>query len=742
MTETANLLPPDQSAHLAEFARACRAAARVVTLYPATHPAIQQALARVADAGARLRGDGSIAVTVLPAGLLLDGRAAERPDAAIGELASLLHGHRIGEIAFYGALDVAAWHAFLRLIGRPAEEVHTEGGAARSWKETGTNALEIRQIDYAEVLRVRESGAATDWDRIVSDYLEGERSDLDDEAIKDLLEIAADPSRLAEFTERLVERAQEDGAGVRKDIVLRILQVLADFVAQSRPEQLDSVLHYIAGIIPRLTADIVAPLVAGSAGGSAPGIDLAGEVRARASDETIAEFVARSVQRDKGATARLAEAFQTLVPEPERRSRLVSLAGEHASQTPFGRQPEFSELWKRAQEMLTSYSDSAYVGSDYDRELPAARIHAVEVERASEDPPERIGRWIGSVADFELRRLDQQLLVDLLQIESRPDRWRKVLATAVDRVDNLVLIGDLELAAVLLDAILVAAAGGQPCAADAQAGLERLRQSAVVKHVVVFLRQARESEVPGASRFCQALGPSVIPGLAEALAAEQTSGTVRRLRDVLLGFGAAVRPYADALRSSANPAVRRTAVELLREYGGAEALADLAVMLEDAEPGIQREAIRAIVQIGSAEAYKVLAGALAAGTARTRDAIMHVLLSTRDMRATPLLMHILQDMDYRGELEGVHLSAMDALGKLGGTDAEAMAVLGGVLRRGHWWAPARTRRLRRAAARALRSAGSEPADTTLREVAARGPLGARRAAREALAEPISPMRAS
>jgi hypothetical protein len=46
-SETTEPLSPEQAARLAEFARACRAAARVVVMYPETHPAIQNALQRV-----------------------------------------------------------------------------------------------------------------------------------------------------------------------------------------------------------------------------------------------------------------------------------------------------------------------------------------------------------------------------------------------------------------------------------------------------------------------------------------------------------------------------------------------------------------------------------------------------------------------------------------------------------------------------------------------------------------------
>ena len=68
---------------------------------------------------------------------------------------------------------------------------------------------------------------------------------------------------------------------------------------------------------------------------------------------------------------------------------------------------------------------------------------------------------------------------------------------------------------------------------------------------------------------------------------------------MLLDFGAVGRSSVEQLKTSSNPAVRRTAIDLLRVFGGNEALPELASMLDDADQQVQREAVRAIVQIGS-----------------------------------------------------------------------------------------------------------------------------------------------
>jgi hypothetical protein len=713
-------LSADETVRLSDFARACKAATRIVALYPATHPAIQASLSKVAESCERLRSRGVALVTVLPDALLLDGRAPAKGDSSLGELAAVLHSHLIGELRITGELTAHAWHAFLTLLSRPFDDIRAEGGIERAWAASGGGPIDVRQIDYRQVLRERSGDFESGWTHIIANYLQGEFSDLDDEAMSALMQIAQDPGRFKEFTEQLVTKASEGGIRGKKEVVLRVLQALADFTARQHPEQLDHILYQITGALPRLTPDLVITLITTGvpARDGQPGIDLSGEVRSRLSDDVVAEFVAQSVSRDEGATGRLAQAFQALVPMREKQDELLELARQEAANLPIGRQPAFPELWKSAAEMMTTYSDSQFVSNEYGRELATARSHAVEIEHLTDDPPDRIMSWLASLSSDAIREHEHQVLLDLLAIERRDDAWTQVLDSAVKSIEQYMLTAHLPLAQRVLDAIVAAAADGQPFARPAREGLNRLRSGPLMRHVVLYTRQAPDSEVQMISAFCRTLGPSVIGTLAEALASEH-GAAVKRLREVLLSFGAAGRAYADELRSSPNPAVRRTAIDLLRAFGGAEALPDLAELLDDAEPAVQREALRAIVQIGTSEAYATLQEALKSGNARTRDAMMQVLVSSRDVRAAPLFVYILDHSDHRGALEGVCISAMEALGKLGG-DPESVHALTKVLYRGEWWAPLRTGRLRTAAAVALRATGSPEAQRALEDAAVEG----------------------
>src|SRR5688572_25671974 len=166
-------LSPEQSAALAEFARACRTAARSVSLYPATHPSIQASLTRVITSAGRLVTAGDLLMTVHPDTLMVDGRAPEKPDGAVVELAQIMHDRLVGALRVEAGADVHDWHALLLLLTKPPEDLIAEGGITKAWTATGRGHFDIREIDYAEVLRERAGGDGTQWDAIIAYCLQG-----------------------------------------------------------------------------------------------------------------------------------------------------------------------------------------------------------------------------------------------------------------------------------------------------------------------------------------------------------------------------------------------------------------------------------------------------------------------------------------------------------------------------------------------------------------------------------------
>jgi HEAT repeat protein len=252
----------------------------------------------------------------------------------------------------------------------------------------------------------------------------------------------------------------------------------------------------------------------------------------------------------------------------------------------------------------------------------------------------------------------------------------------------------------------------------------------LMTYLVGHLRTVDDDGFLRIRNVCLALGTPLIRLLAEALAAEERGRAFRRLTDLLVAFGPAGREAAEQLKSSPNPSVRRTAIYLLREFGGSEALPELASLLDDADVNIQREAIRAIALIGSADAYEVLQRALTSGSDSQRENIVNALGSMRDERAVPLFCHMVRSGEYRRTMRKAYLTAVEGLGAVGG--AEAVQALTDALYQGEWYAPFRTSAFRRAAASALRRVGTGEALNALREAAERGSRGIRSAAREQL----------
>ena len=719
-------MSPDLAASLAEFARAAKAAARSVTLYPATHPAIQASLGRVVASGAKLAASGDVTLFVLPNQLVIDGRAPARPDQAIVELADLLHQRLVGSLRVERAADAADWHAFLLLLARPTDELIAQGGISQVWATSGRSHFHISEIDYAEVLRERAAGSEAAWDSIIENCLRGHAMDLDEATLNTLLEVAGDPSRFGEFLSRLQSGGAPDTpVGARAAALLNILRGILNTASTRGPDDLDGTLKTIAQATSRLTPDMMLAMLdqRDRPDGHGP---MVGEIVHRMSDRTIASFVAGNIVAERGATGRLAQALEALVPDIGARSEVLELARNEVAQSAVGEESGFEELWQNAASMLMNYQDKPYVSSDYARELSGARSQAIEVDRVSDDPPERVQSWLSTVGPEAIRELDLRLMLDLVRLLEDPAQWRDLLNVVTAEIERLTLVGDARNAKRLLDAVVNEATEGRERLRPLATGAwEKLAAGPLIRHVVLHIRKVEERDVEPFNALCHTLGPSAIRPLAEALATEENNRALRRLRELLLGFGAAGRQSVEQLKHSPNPAVRRTAIDLLRVFGGREALPELASMLDDNDPQVQRDSIRAIVHIGTNEAYAVLERAL---VGRPRDAVLEQLISLREDKAIPLLCYVLKRTNPQGKLVNVHLAIIDALGGLS-PHPDSTNTLRTVLYHGTWWAPFRTATLRQAAASALRRIGGTDATAVLEEAAAKGPRGVRSAAR-------------
>lgn len=727
------VLAASDAARLTEFARAFKAAARAVVLYPGTHPTITTTLARIAQVTSAAMLPQALTISITHDTLLIGGRAAARADSTIAELASMLHAHLIGQMTIHPGGDEAAWRAFLLLVSRPADEVRAEGGIARLWTTMAGRHVEVREIDYAEVLRERSAGAPASWQQVVANCLAGDAFEIPEELLQALVAGTGDGDLLADVLAAF-DQATPDGPGLtaRTAALLRLLRAIVRAVATRAPDHTEAVLQRLAAALGHLSPDMLLSVVQQGRETDAADAPVVGPLVSRMSDGTVAGFIVRHAAEPGAALARVAQAFQALVVDDGRRERLVAMAHDQAAGADRPTDEAFEQHWQEiAQNLLTDYSDEDYVSAQYAQELGSARGQALQIEQTFDDPPERLAAWMGTVATSELRRLDLLLVLDLLRIEQGAEARARLMRPVLSLLEDLFLVGDFEAADAVLAQLRADAVSAD--AARARIAREAMAQAITaptMRQIVGHLASIDDTQFQRVRTICLALGETIVRPLAESLASEERTRTRERLTEILLGFGAIGRREVEQLKSSANPAVRRTAVYLLREFGGSDALPELTELLDDAEPGVQREAVRAILKIGTDRGYEVLQQALVSGTTRSRESIMLALGSNREERSAPLLVYILEHVPHAGDLGWVYAKALELLGQV--RDPESIGALQAALYRGDWWAPRRTAALRAAAATALARVGTHDAIDVLQDASRRGSRGVRAAARAAL----------
>ena len=228
------------------------------------------------------------------------------------------------------------------------------------------------------------------------------------------------------------------------------------------PAELEATCSKLGGVAARLSADEMLRLLGRGAMRISRGRVGCRGARPHGGDGRR-QFVAASVVAERGATARLAHAFQALVPDTDRRRRLAAPGRRGSGESDAdGEEQDFDELFGKVESMVSSVlGRRTTCPPEYGRELFAAQNRAVDVEQASDDPPERVAAWLSTVNDSALRGLDHQLLHDLLAIEDDPARWRDVADAAAAHADDLIRVGYLDQAWELADAIIGRPARGE-----------------------------------------------------------------------------------------------------------------------------------------------------------------------------------------------------------------------------------------------------------------------------------------
>ena len=124
--------------------------------------------------------------------------------------------------------------------------------------------IDLREIDYAQVLRERTNSERATWDSIIKNCLEGTAFELDEEGIRELLAITGDTERLTELITTIESRASGTGDVTTKTAALmRMLRDIVSVVSKSKPDELDPTLRNLATAFGALSPEALIALISG-----------------------------------------------------------------------------------------------------------------------------------------------------------------------------------------------------------------------------------------------------------------------------------------------------------------------------------------------------------------------------------------------------------------------------------------------------------------------------------------------
>ena len=411
------ILAEGPAADLAGFARACRAAARAVSLYPAGHPAIETTLSRLSAIANGLTARHPFRVQALAGRLLIDGAGPAHPDRAIVEARHSPPPAPGWRAHGQPGRRPDSWRSLLLLLARAPEDLRANGGIGRLWASAGEPSLEIQEVDYAEALREKQ-GRAQAVEDILAAAMAGPQVNLDEALATLIREAWVTPSSSTCSWRRSI------GSPPPEEPTMARTCSSTCCAGWSRPRagDLDELLARFRDAARRLSPGSMLGLI-GRREGPMPWsgeVNVVGAVLDGMTDDRRCGVRGRAVVADRGATERLAHAFSALVPghrpaAPVARPWRAPGRGLRAR-----RRAAFPELWQGVESMLASYSDAKFVSTEYARELSSARTQPVDLEQVTEDPPERVSAWLASCRRRPLRALDRALLVDLLVVELDP----------------------------------------------------------------------------------------------------------------------------------------------------------------------------------------------------------------------------------------------------------------------------------------------------------------------------------
>jgi hypothetical protein len=734
-------LAPKRVTGVTNLARTLVAATRNWTLYPPDHPASQASFERLADAIHAATSGAVCSIAITPDTLLVEGLTVP-PSSQVSEAARLLHDRDLLQLTFVGAVPPDALSKFLDLLSDDRETVRQNGGPEGVWSKGGHRSIAVEQINYAAVLQNKNNDDDTArkhddvWKSIVRSIVGGAKA-IDEIAQRRLLEIAADPAAIAELAAAVIAtKFTADGAPMitsQAATVLAAYRHLASIVSVKEPEQRDAAMRNLASATATLDPHLILQIMRAE-DDPADSVQVVKELTAAFDDAKVAQLLAAALSADGRATTKLAEVFDTIAPDPERKRRVLAMTRTMLAETSFGHSKQFKAVWNSMEELCVTYNDKPFVSEHYEAQLKNASARGDVA--AGKDLPEEMPEWVESLGQQNVRKLSVVLIIDLLKLESDAARAAEIADDMTALCEDLLLSGEYaearDVAASLNDAANSEQFVARPACRDA---LTRMATSPAMHEAVSVLGDFDAHNLGRFTDMCRMLGAPTVDVLGMALKIPVTNPARVRAADIIVSFGASAVPHLAAFVEDERPYVQCNAAEILGRIASPDAVPLLQPLLRRNNPRVTRVAVSALAAIRDPAAARAIHTVLRTATGEQRRAVVDALVAGRDARIVPMLVRILDESEPLGKDHSVVLDTLTAL-KVVHTDT-AVRPIASVARRTRWFAPGKSRALKGNAIDALASIGTDASKEAIALAAVEGDRLLRKLAKAKIMETVS-----
>ena len=455
---------------------------------------------------------------------------------------------------------------------------------------------------------------------------------FDERAQQRLLSIAGCIGDIGELaTAVMAPKCAMDGSPMitsQAATVLAAFRHLTSVVSVMAPERMPEVIGNLATAASQLDPHVVMEVMVA---GRPDTVGIVQGMTAAFDDVKVAQLLATALALDSQASDRLAEIFDTIPPDEDRKRRVLTLTRHLLIATDFGRPKQFQPLLPSMVTHQVTYNDKPFMSEAYRTSLDGVGARA-ERMAAVELPPE-LPEWVATLGQENVRTLSVTLLTDLLSLETNPERAAEIAR------DMDALAQDLLLAGAYRDATGISRALAERAKAtdaigreECRVALDRLGQSGPVRETVALIGDLDDEPWTHVRDLLQHIGPASVDVLAPLVMIEQDTLASRRAADLIVGYGKPAITRLGPLVSDSRWFVQRTAARLLGRIAVPEAVPLLQPLLRGSDPRVAREAVIALAGIAAPSAARAIQTALRAATGELRRAVINALVADRSPR--------------------------------------------------------------------------------------------------------------